>query len=196
MSDCYVYIGYLEGRAMYVGMGSKDRYLHLNSGVSNVYPANKLHFSGGSVETKIVLTGLSRVDALAEEKRLILEYQPPWNSTFTGAATTSAKLKTHLKKYLDLPNKSKNLNLLEIASINMESDYTFIVKSSEFKKKSGMNLGTWIHNFNQSKKGHAFIENVEKMDAVATYRFTFNKHFIDNFSLQLRGVKKQRGSSD
>jgi len=196
MSDCYVYIGYLDGRPMYVGMGSKDRYLHLNSGTSSAYQANKLHFSGGSVDTKIVVSGLTRDEALREEKRLILEHQPPWNSTFTGAAITGAKLKTYLKEYLSIENKSVSLGILELAMLNMETELSFVVKSAEFKQKAGMNLGTWITNFQKSKKEHSFIEKVEKVGGVATYRFTFKKYFIDNFYLQLRGIKKHRGPKE
>jgi hypothetical protein len=44
-----VYIGRIDGVIKYIGSGRKGRHKHLNSGVSNVYEANKAHFSGGKM---------------------------------------------------------------------------------------------------------------------------------------------------
>ena len=48
--DYYVYTGYSDGELVYIGRGSGNRKLHLNSGVSHVHKANKLHFLGKQIE--------------------------------------------------------------------------------------------------------------------------------------------------
>jgi len=81
-----VYLATLNNEVVYVGKGTKNRSLHLNSGKSSCYEANALHFSGGKVEITIVCSGVSNQKALEEEKGYIANLKPLWNKQ--GGTTT------------------------------------------------------------------------------------------------------------
>lgn len=84
----YVYIGTLEEQIVYIGMGQGTRFQHLYSGVSKIYPANKAHFEGKTIRSKIAKRFSNRKEALAEEKRLIQLYRPIWNVLYNKDYTT------------------------------------------------------------------------------------------------------------
>ncbi len=74
-----VYVAKFGGKVMYVGEGKPLRYLHLTSGISHCYEANKHHFLGNSLKVEVVREGLSKGEARKVESELILELQPQWN---------------------------------------------------------------------------------------------------------------------
>lgn len=57
-----VYAGYYQGDCVYVGEGVEGRELHLNSGVSHIYEANRLHFKGESVDVKVIYSSVTKDD--------------------------------------------------------------------------------------------------------------------------------------
>lgn len=65
-SSNYVYIATLDGKVVYVGRGSGDRYQHCNSGTSSSYYLNTLHFSGKFVTVGVVKDNLSLEDSHQE----------------------------------------------------------------------------------------------------------------------------------
>lgn len=77
--EYYVYTGILSDTIVYVGKGCGDRYLHLNSGKSSCYEANKLHFEGGSLIVDIVEIFETSAEAEKFEKSMIKEIKPIWN---------------------------------------------------------------------------------------------------------------------
>lgn len=77
-----VYIGKLNGEYKYIGSGRKGRHKHLNSGVSNVYQANKLHFEGGGLSVEVFYYN-SKEESLKKEVELITAHQPEWNVNHT-----------------------------------------------------------------------------------------------------------------
>lgn len=77
--EYYVYSGSLSGAVVYVGKGRGNRYLHLNSGKSSCYQANKLHFEGGSLIIKIVEIFENSLEAEKFERDMIREIKPIWN---------------------------------------------------------------------------------------------------------------------
>lgn len=81
MDKYVVYFGYVDSEIVYIGSGLKGREMHLNSGVTHVYAANKYHFEGKFVHTKIVWEGDSKSTALRIERELIREHLPRWNTT-------------------------------------------------------------------------------------------------------------------
>ena len=85
MDNHIVYAGYYEGVCVYVGEGKPDRYKHLTSGVSHVYEANYYHHTGKLVDVKVLMTGLSKKDAVDWEFKLVETLKPLWNraSQFT-----------------------------------------------------------------------------------------------------------------
>ena len=87
MKHWYVYIAVYNGEVVYIGKGKESRYEHINSGVSNCYEANRVHFEGGEVECSLYASFVYESDALTFEKDLILEYKPAWNITYTDNPT-------------------------------------------------------------------------------------------------------------
>lgn len=75
----YVYAGEYEGQLVYIGKGKGTRFEHLNSGRSSCYEANRLHFSGGTLNVYKVADNLTDEDACELEQLLICEAQPAWN---------------------------------------------------------------------------------------------------------------------
>ena len=49
-----IYAAYYNDELMYIGRGGINRPDHINSGCSHVYEANKLHFSGGLLNVKLL----------------------------------------------------------------------------------------------------------------------------------------------
>ena len=92
-----VYTGAVDGKVVYVGMGSLERPEHLNSGVSHLYQANRHHFNGGSVDITILKTFPCKNSALEYEKGVIAESEPSWNT----AGTTRSLLRNRIKKVTD-----------------------------------------------------------------------------------------------
>lgn len=82
--EYYVYVGTLNNEIVYVGKGSGDRYLHLNSGTSSSYQANKSHFEGSYVSVSIVERFETSEEALEFETQLIQMYAPKWNYQISG----------------------------------------------------------------------------------------------------------------
>lgn len=80
-SDFMVYVAKFRGKVMYVGEGKPYRYLHLTSGTSHCYAANKHHFEGNSLSIDVVAESLTKEDARNKEAELILELQPEWNKS-------------------------------------------------------------------------------------------------------------------
>ncbi|MNC07361.1 hypothetical protein D3C75_549070 [compost metagenome] len=93
----YVYVGRLNDEILYIGKGKGARDSHLNSGCSSVYEANKLHFSGGTLDVERVVENLCEPDALELEAHLINEVTPAWNRS--GSVNTYKK-RSSTSKYL------------------------------------------------------------------------------------------------
>ena len=80
----YIYIARIDSKIVYIGKGTGDRYLHLNSGTSHIYEANQHHFSGGQpVEIEFIMCP-DEESALDRESKLIREFCPAWNKMHTG----------------------------------------------------------------------------------------------------------------
>lgn len=184
----YVYKGSINGVVMYVGMGSLDRMLHLNSGTSHVYEANKAHFNGVTVDVYKVKDGLTRTEALTFERQLIEDEQPQWNLTYTDVVKIKRSMQRTLTKYQDLENKSTNLNLLFLALGKVQSDYSFDLNASDFASYTGLRLAGWVANFRSAKNKHKFIDAVQKVKA-GVYNLKLNKTFIDKLDMCIHDVR-------
>lgn len=84
MTEWYVYVGKYVDEIVYVGKGKNDRFMHLNSGTSHVYHANKFHFEGGIVDVEIIRYFSVESEALLYESFMITELKPAWNYNFKG----------------------------------------------------------------------------------------------------------------
>ena len=75
----YVYKASFAEITLYIGYGSKDRYMHCNSGTSSSYELNRMHFDGKKFLVEIIEEGLSKDDARKLEAKLITELDPVCN---------------------------------------------------------------------------------------------------------------------
>lgn len=84
----YVYVWYYEKEVIYVGKGKGDRYKHGNSGCSQNYCLNEIHFRKDSdrLRVKLIKTNLSEKDALHYETVYINTLNPKCNIAKNGAA--------------------------------------------------------------------------------------------------------------
>lgn len=120
MKHWYVYMATYQDSVVYIGKGKDGRHLHINSGVSNCYEANKVHFEGGIIHCEPYASFWSENNALNFEKEMILEFQPTWNIVFMGRQNARGKNtpnKRFVKKgsskfmgvcYRDKPSGGKN----------------------------------------------------------------------------------------
>lgn len=76
----YVYTATLDGEVLYVGKGKKDRYRHVNTGISHVLELNRLFFEGAKVVAGIYKDNLTEDEALSLESMLIQEIKPRLNT--------------------------------------------------------------------------------------------------------------------
>lgn len=95
----YVYIGYVNHQVMYIGKGKDSRFHHLNSGISTCYQANKAHFMGINITTKIACYLDTEEEAFELESLLIDVIQPPWNIRGNTAKEGNAERKVGMTSF-------------------------------------------------------------------------------------------------
>lgn len=71
----YVYIAKIDNVVRYIGVGSKDRYKHVNSGVSGCYELNKAHFNKEEISVSIFKDNLTREESLIIERDLLNKHK-------------------------------------------------------------------------------------------------------------------------
>lgn len=71
-----------EGQLRYVGEGKRDRWKHVNSGVSHNFKINEHRFTKGVMEVTILYEGLTKTEALSIEKAILCKNSGAglWNS--------------------------------------------------------------------------------------------------------------------
>lgn len=77
-----VYGVFVDDSCVYIGAGQLNRHLHCNSGISNNYNLNKLHFSGKEMQVAVLREFKTREDAFFVEKQLIAKFKPAYNKEF------------------------------------------------------------------------------------------------------------------
>jgi hypothetical protein len=84
--EYYVYVWYYEDDVVYVGKGKGDRYKHGNSGCSQNYCLNEIHFTKGSEKLKVdfLKKDLTEDDALHYETVYINTLKPKCNIAKNG----------------------------------------------------------------------------------------------------------------
>lgn len=72
----------IDNVVRYIGEGKKDRYLHVNSGVSHVKELNREYFEGRQMSIEIYNDNLSKIESLSIERFLLNKYKKCglWNS--------------------------------------------------------------------------------------------------------------------
>lgn len=183
-----VYIGRLDNRVVYVGEGRKGRWKHLNSGMSNVYFANKAHFEGKEIEIEIIPVDCKKA-AQEMELKLILELQPLWNKgcpivngqggslkpLFTKALTESKRRGVYVNK-----NQYTSMKFL-VSKSNHLGSFIFTCKDVPTEIKTYLprllsNVSKGLPEYG-GKLLSKFI-SVEKIGK-SQYRITFLEEFLD-----------------
>ena len=104
--DLYeVYMCKFQDDVLYIGSGKIGRHKHCDSGTSNIYGLNRLHFGDVELGVSVVGTFKSQQESLEEEKRLIKLHKPKFNKIHNTSLDSS---KFYNKHYLtEECNKSK-----------------------------------------------------------------------------------------
>lgn len=134
-----VYIGRVDGQIVYVGEGRINRHKHLNSGTSNVYEANQLHFQGGVVDTEVIPRN-SKESAQKLESELLSAHHPIWNKIGTEHYEKRKILMRVLNRFQ--PTKPwryqhYSLKLLLFASKLITKDSDFYITEQEAREYLG-----------------------------------------------------------
>lgn len=61
----------IDGQLRYIGEGKRDRWTHVNSGVSHNFKINEHRFTRGEMEVTILYDGLTKTEALSIEKAIL-----------------------------------------------------------------------------------------------------------------------------
>ena len=96
-----VYAGYVGNTCVYVGSGKEGKEEHLNSGISNIYQANQVHFKGKHIEVKVLESCVTKKRVGILEKRYIQQLKPVWNTPYVG---DSILIRKYGKVLRDLAN--------------------------------------------------------------------------------------------
>lgn len=112
-----------DGTLLYVGSGVLGRHKHCNSGTSNVYNLNKMHFAGEKIITSVVKLFDTKEESLTYEHEYILSHKPLFNIKLTIKddamykgrimSTVKRSLLEHIKEYAKEHNKSAITERLE-----------------------------------------------------------------------------------
>ena len=96
-----IYYATYNNNIIYIGSGLPNRYKHCIFGVSHIYDLNRLHFlEPDSVQVHILKGFTTQEEALEEEKKLILEFKPIYNSQFLNISEERfAKDSKDIEKY-------------------------------------------------------------------------------------------------
>jgi hypothetical protein len=72
----------VDGQIRYVGEGKRDRWRHVNSGVSHNFKINEHRFTKGELEVTVLYEGLTKTEALSIEKAILSQHSGAglWNS--------------------------------------------------------------------------------------------------------------------
>jgi len=111
MHEYIIYYATYNNNIIYIGSGLQNRYKHCISGTSHIYDLNRLHFlEPDSVQVHILKGFTSQEEALEEEKKLILEFKPVYNSQYLNESTERFSINaSEIIKYKDhfIPVKSE-----------------------------------------------------------------------------------------
>lgn len=137
----YVYIAKYNGEIVYIGKGKDKRYLHINSGCSHVYEANRLHHVHGVVfEVEIIKKGISMEKASEIEVLMIRTYSPIWNKQFTHNDNRQRNMRAirDIQKRLDSDFKLNFSNTKYIMAVKLSkqlSEILYRLNSGEILRK-------------------------------------------------------------
>lgn len=158
VKGCVVYIGRVDGEIVYVGEGKFGRELHLNSGTSHLYEANKAHFKGKVIDIEIAAKDVTKLEAVSLEKGLITKYNPKWNTALTYKSELRLRIRRMLSK-LDTSGSSR-LSILKAGVNSIDDNGVFTFSSSDVRL-----LGNPFDGFYKSfkkKEVDPMFEYIEK----------------------------------
>lgn len=152
----YVYIAKINDVIRYIGVGSKDRYKHVSSGISGCYDLNKAHFNGEEIEVEIFKDGLTREECLGIERDLINQHK---NTVFNKV------LPPHDMEYLPLEDMRTTFERLPKNTMFQVSKLKTIFKDSFIA--SNFTSG----NLTRISQGVYSKGDIETLDVESTLKF-------------------------
>lgn len=98
-----IYYATYKNNIVYIGSGLPSRHKHCTSGTSHIYDLNRLHFlEPNSIQVHILKGFTSQEEALEEEKKLILEFKPVYNTQYLENSPERLEInKEEIKKYAE-----------------------------------------------------------------------------------------------
>lgn len=176
-----VYIGRYEGAVVYVGEGRKGRHVHLNSGISNIYIANLLHFRGQRIDVEVIPVK-DKKDAEVLELQLIQELNPAWNTKGTGGNEKKALLrKIFNTKPPSTPLTEQHylVGILFLAKDYLNADNTLVIDTTvhyDAVKNKALS-----HLYHKHTKTSGLV--VERITKSQLYLVKFTEEFFDETTL-------------
>jgi len=184
-----VYMGIYKNEVVYIGEGKEGRSSHLNSGISHVYQANKLHFADGVVKIEIVETFNTKEEAKRLELKLIEEMNPEWNVIKKNAGKTFKKNVERALSFMDSNSTARRLLLALVPKLR-DNCGEYVITNEMFNPGSSSSLSQLEHRFRnkQSSTLTNLFESFEKV-GIGVYRVVFTQQFKDNSVGMVRNNK-------
>lgn len=127
-----VYIARCQGHVVYIGSGRLGRNAHVNSGVSNCYELNRLHFSGNQCDVEVIPCD-SKESCDVLEKELVLKYLPRGNRDLFLSILDNPMV-THTLKLFKEINKclAQDNEVGIVRNLRMSAIVLFSIRYSSF----------------------------------------------------------------
>ena len=163
MNRFYVYAAMHQGKVVYIGKGTGERWKHCISGVSTCYYLNFLHFQGEEVTAKIICNNLTDETACKVENELIYRYCPKGNtrrdpfSTFDKTAADELALQGITVK--DLLKLERSFSFAD--AVPEQAEGWTVSDNSMFPSKESIFPIRYMHmpRFNTVRKTHC-VQNL------------------------------------
>lgn len=185
-----VYIVRHEGVPMYVGEGKEGRYLHVNSGTSNVYEANRMHFQGIELDVEVI-TVQDKEASVELERELIKELRPAWNVNGTEFEENRRLLR---KVFSDIrtPRTTYLYRVLEYYHPNLTWDNKLTISTKDFNFPRGYNPVSLVAQYSRSAnhyKSNKYITRCERV-GTGTYDIYLNNDLFESYRICMEMIEK------
>lgn len=187
MNNHIVYAGFDGEICVYVGEGQKDRCLHLNSGASHVYEANFHHFSGRTLDVRILETGLTKEQSLKLEQEYITKLDPCWNRRsfkLHNSDTVRLYVKGRIREVFkrDLRAKPESIKAKQIETCKylaglLNDSGTVLVYKGQVEKSCNLPTGFMSKCLDIDIKYYPLFREI----------FLVEKHSVSYYKVSLRG---------
>lgn len=185
MCDFEVYIARHEDEVLYIGEGVKGRHLHLTSGISHCYEANRYHFEGIELDIEVIEYS-TKSEVVSMEKVLIKDLEPLWNKRLSGwSAVQSRKQLTdnlYKARYNGTITNQGHIKFMEYLISVVGVDYRCVI-TRDYMNKQEYTASTLLRSLatKSDTKRPPKIGRLVEVNKTSTrgYVVRFKKGFVD-----------------